>query len=374
MVHNHGNTPVTQVVVRVEILNSQGRILEQSQAPMATGILAPGNSGVFQAELSTFEAPTELTAEVVRFDVTSRIPPPVEVQILSERPDALGGSALFGMLRNPTEKALSVARITLVEADSRGPPVAVSSRTWHPSGLLPGQSLPFLALMTAPSDQGRLQAHVSAAVSSGLEAQRLSLQEAPQLRLDPLGNPLLVGSLHNDAQVPSSVEAFFLVREGEQILTLLHLETPLPIAQGGHWPYALSEFPTWPLNRGDLQTNEALTVQTYFPPRAPLGQRQLVALHARIVGFEDTGSALILRGVVTNRHRAAVYAPTARAAALSLDGHLLTADWHRVSPMLEPGATARFLLLLPLPQGWRSSELELDLQAQALIDPPRGAR
>ena len=91
----------------------------------------------------------------------------------------------------------------------------------------------------------------------------------------------------------------------------------------------------------------------------------LVDVQVDVSTFLSVGSAIFIRGTIHNPMDFDVEAATVYAEVRSSTGELVTAGWSVVEA-LEPGASAEFVLDLPIPVGMDATLTEYDLRAIGL--------
>jgi hypothetical protein len=196
-----------------------------------------------------------------------------------------------------------------------------------------------------------------------------SMKQYPEVVLDPQENILLRGMIHNEDQISRWLSAEVAIFYQDQIVSLTSLAPPFPLGPGEMRGFGLTDFPGWRerLKALDGQLGE-LSLQLFYDPLGCVEFKgQIHHLNVDILGFESTGSTLIIRGSATNPSLYDLSLPTVQAEIRSTAGYLQTSSWNLLDTAISQGQAIDFILGIRLPTGMEVSEMEMDVTGIAIL-------
>ncbi len=278
---------------------------------------------------------------------------------------AQGELAILGLVSNPDPVPARLQSLSLVAIDPNGQPSARANLRYGPSLLAGGERVPFLAVAAHNPGHARWEAVASA--ETGDRAGAIELLGEPDLRFTPQGAPFVLGQLHNPAGEPQVARLLLTLWEGDRLLTLTGLDAPVALGPGEQLSFSATDFPGFDL-RADAVTMEDLRVEARVESVAT--DATAVPLAVTVEVFHSVGSALFLRGTVTNQQSRSLDIPAVLAEVRNLNGELWTAGWTVMTGSLGPGEQRDFVLELPLEQAIDPASAEFDLRAYGTTASP----
>lgn len=357
LLENPSRQPLTDLQLRVSLLDSAGRSFQARTAVPALPVVPAGAAVPFQVTFPKTGSPVEAEVQVLQAKPVEGVArlPEVRARVEEIRPTAEGGLALLGTLE--AEVPVESLALVLLGLDGSGQPLALSQPALLPDRMHAGRA-PFLALV-GQVEVVRWQAFTVALPASGA-APALAL-EPPGLVADPQGNPFLLGTLRNDDPRPLLPRVTFGLRRGDRWLSVFPLQAAAPLPPGEARPFSVSQFPAWPPGHGmeDVEIEAWVNAE---PAAAP------IPLSVQMGRFEQVGSGLFLGGAVVNTGPTGTWEVAVVASVWGPGGALWTAGEAPVAARLAPGEAAEFLLRLPLPAEADLKAAEFDVRA--LGSPP----
>ncbi len=239
---NQGNGSVQDVTLRVSLADAHGNILERSNTALAVPLLGPNASAPFSAEFRT-TAGDQVKVEVTGYSPAPKPPLPINITLIRRGRTGDGQLAVVGSMANPNAQAVQVAGLALVATDAEGELVNMSTSWRGLTGLAPGQSAPFLALLPPSDDTAHLQSFTAGLASQALSVPPVDLAIPPVLKTDDQGNLIALGAIHNHTGSPALGRVVVsLIGTGGPASVSLYA-SPIPLAPDEDRPFALTDFP-----------------------------------------------------------------------------------------------------------------------------------
>ncbi len=369
LVGNPLNQPVSLSPVQVRLADEAGVVLAEGEAQLAIDRLMPGEqspfalafSGVLEASTAQAEAPAQPAETFRRARVVLRD--------LRTWPEIPGGWVVIGSLVNRSSAPAAVDGAAVLTRQPSGLATGVTQASGLCSYLLPGESCPFTARFPAGLEPLDLTGFVDAAETARLATPSLSFPDEVRLLADVRGDPLVVGSLRNEADDPLWVAIQVMLRRGAETVTAGWVMPPVPVLPGETRAFALADFPAWgPLSAEAEWEIEDLEVELAIDPRRTISApEERTSLEAEVAQFEQVSDRLFLRGSLRNGWTSEVARPSALATVRRTDGRLVTAGWVTLAGPLAPEEAGDFLLVLPLPPRADVAMSEFDLIGSGVI-------
>jgi hypothetical protein len=402
LVENRSQNAVGQVRLRVDLFDAAGEIVAEGIADALMSNLLPGESSPFSVSFDIAAAPIEAQiqalplipvhqsadgqpADDVPIDDQQAINEPVDDQFADgretdHRPELVfeldeffvtgsGELAIMGSVTNPGSRHVALDSIGFLGRAPDGGVKLVAEMQFGPSQLGPGgDSAPFLAL--APQNPGAVQwtAFHDGRIVKPPNAGSLEILGVPKLHLTAQGAPFVVGTLTNSGDDPIAGSVMVSLFDGNRLIGLWQVETPRPLGAGEQLPFVAFGFPGVSL-RFDPGDPDAIRVETRVEDSAADPAPPFIELPIDVSAFLSVGSAIFIRGTIRNPMDFEVDAATVYAEVRSTFGELVTAGWSRAET-LAPGASAAFVLDLPIPVGLNATLTEYDLRAIGLKAQP----
>lgn len=305
-------------------------------------------------------APTPLAAVATTSPESAGTGSTVElaVEIGDQFITSQGELAILGVVSNPDLAPARLQLLSLVAIDPNGQPSARANLRYGPSLLMGGERVPFLAV--AAHNPGHARWEVVASAATGGTAGTIELLGEPDLRLTPQGAPFVLGQLHNPAGEPQDARLLLTLWQGDRLLSVCGLDTPVALGPGEQLSFSAIDFPGFELRAGGVAA-EDLRVEARVESAAASATAEPLALTVEV--FHSVGSALFLRGTVTNQQSRSLDLPAVLAEVRSLNGELWTAGWTVMTGSLGPAEQRDFVLELPLEQEIDPALAEFDLRA-----------
>lgn len=363
-VQNRSDTAVDELRLNVELVEPDGNVLAGIViVPVQRG-LEPGQRTPFAAE---FEGVTGVA--MAQVEPVSQAVQAIQLAELSidmgeqfVMPD--GRLAILGTLTNDEAELVALNQLGLLAVDTRSQPRLLAGMQAGPAYLAPGETAPFLASADHNPGQARWEAYYDARVAESSTAATIESVPDLDLRFTPQGAPFVLGELTNSAAEPQRIRMQVALMDGQRLLSLGELETPVALEPGTRLGYTLAAFPAYALRLGKTPPEQLSVVGRLESIPEPAHQ---LPLRVSVDAFHSVGSTLFVRGSLTNEQVAALARPAVLAEVRLVTGELWTAGWTVLSAPVEPGASAEFVLELPLAEELEPTELEFDLRAFGVV-------
>ena len=368
LLENSSGFAVADIQVSVSLEDPRGEKLAETTVLPALPHLGPGEVTPFEARFHDVGAVTGAEARVL----LARRTPIQRADPVISQPEVFvgedGSTLLLGLISNPGGLPIAIDGLAYLGMNSRAEPRALALALHAPGWLEAGASSPFLASVAGTQEGLRWVAFVDAQEQVEALQPGISLNGPPVLQLTAQGLPFAVGTLMNSSDQARRAGLLLVVRHADQVLSVSTLASPFPIGPGEQLPFGQADFPGLSLRVAELGLDPAaLTLEAQADPRAsdpfPDHRNQL---EVQIESFETVGSAVFLRGAVTNPHSVSLSRPSLFAALSTTEGELLTAVWRELAAGLAGGERLEFVVDLPFPAAGDLSMAEFDLVAYGL--------
>ena len=368
LLENGSGFAVADIQLSVWLEDPSGEKLAEATVLPALAHLGPGEVTPFEAQFQGIGAVTGVEARVL----LARRAPIQRAEPLISQPEVLvgedGSTLLLGLISNPGSLPVAIDGLAYLGMSSGEEARALALALHAPGWLEAGVSSPFLARAAGSPEELRWVAFVDAQEQVEVLQPGVSLSGPPRLQLTAQGLPFAVGTLVNSSEQARRAALLLVVRYEDQALSVSSLASPFPIGPGEQLPFGQADFPGLSLRVAELGLDPAaLTLEAQVDPRAsepfPDHRNQL---EVRIESFETVGSAVFLRGAVTNPHSMSLSRPSLYAALSTTEGELLTAGWRELAARLAGAERLEFVVDLPFPAAGDLSMAEFDVVAYGL--------
>ncbi len=367
LVENLSTVTAGEVWLNLSLLGSGGERLGEQETSLALPHLAPGETAPFSAYFEAADAPSGATAEVSRYLPAQFERIGVAVVGMTSSPTADGRVAVRGKVVNATDEDVEVHEIAILATDADGSPLALAPAAARRTRLEAGAEAPFLALLPSAVESAGLTAFVDATAITSPQPPRLALVSAPIVLEDEQGDPFVLGVIRNGDSRPRIASVVVSLENGEEIVGVAQVVTPIPLGPGESRPFTATEFPGLASALEAGATSGELHAQAWVdPPTSEEPDLRVVPLAVQLTSFEAIGGTLFLRGSVQNDTGERVLTATVLIAVRSIEGSPLTAGWGVAAEALEAGASADFVVELVLPRGTDLALSEYDVVADGL--------
>ncbi len=361
IVGNRSESAHEQVRIQLNLFDSQGTGLGSSTT---VGLIDPLPAGAQTPFWIRVRLPNRELA-TVQPSLTSRpaddvVTADLTVAIGQQFVTASGERALFGTVTNDQDAAVQVSGLALLAIAPDSRPRALAQMRIGPTLLAAGESTPFLAVSMANPGHVEWRPYSGGVIADVPISHEVESFAPPELHFTPQGAPYVIGELEMSGSTAQRVRLSFTIRGRDRLLTMGNLETYVPLQPGTRLGYAATDFPGAML-RGVTPDTENLSVELRL--ESIPDSSAMLPLAARVDVFHSVGSALFLRGSLTNENTLSVDFPAVFVEVRRLDGELWTAGWADLSGPLEAGDQQDFVLQLPLDEELDLATLELDLRA-----------
>lgn len=382
LIENQGQIRVGQVQLKVTLLDATGKVIAEESARTLMSNLLPGEASPFSVSFEGVAAPAEARVETLpqepangsTIDGRQDDGPLTNGRQNDHRPELFseleeffvigsGELAMMGFITNPGNRPIVLDSLGFLGRALNDSEKSLAVMQFGPNQLDPGETAPFLAL--APENPGAVEWILfhDGLIADPPSPSSLEILGNPMLHLTAQGAPFVVGVLANSGEAAAGSVLISLF-DGNRLIGLWELETPRPLEAGEQLPFTAFGFPGVSL-RFDPSDPNAIRVETRVEESTANRAPALVDLQVDVSTFLSVGSAIFIRGTIHNPMDFDVEAATVYAELRSPTGELVTAGWSVVEA-LEPGASAEFVLDLPIPVGMDATLTEYDLRAIGL--------
>ena len=376
LVENQSESPVGQVQLLVSLIDEEGEFIDSQSVTGLMSNLLPGEASPYSVRFNSAAAALEAQVDISSLDSADGLT--TDRQLSDQRPELVfeleeffltgnGELAILGFIANPGNRHVALDSFGFVGRAANDSVKSLAVMQFGPKQLAPGEKVPFLAL--APENPGAVRwipfhdgLHADSPSSSSLE-----VREEPRLHLTAQGAPFVVGTLVNTGETAAG-SVLISLYNGNRLIGLWEMKTPRPLEAGEQLPFVAFGFPGISLrfDPGDL---DAIQVETRVEESAADAAGTLIDMPIDVSTFHSVGSAIFIRGTIHNPMDFEVHAATIYAEVRSSTGELVTAGWS-APESLSAGASADFVLDLPIPVGMDATLSEYDLRAIGLRAEP----
>ena len=373
---NQSESPIGQVRLLVSLIDAAGEVIESQSVTGLMSNVLPGEASPYSVSFSSATAPLEAQVEI--FSLDSANGSTTDSQLSDQRPELAfeleeffltgnGELAILGFITNPGNRHIALDSFGFVGRAANDSVKSLAVMQFGPKQLAPGETVPFLAL--APENPGAVR---WIPFHDGLHAESrssisLDVHEEPRLYLTAQGAPFVVGTLVNTGETAAGSVLISLF-DGNRLIGLWEVKTPRPLEAGEQLPFVAFGFPGISL-RFDPGDPKAIQVETRVEESATGAAGTLIDMPIDVSTFLSVGSAIFIRGTIHNPTDFEVDAATVYAQVRSSTGELVTAGWS-APESFSAGASADFVLDLPIPVGMDATLTEYDLRAIGLRAEP----
>lgn len=363
-VENQGKTGVHSLKLRVALLDAANQELAAATIRPLLSNLAPGEHSPFSVNFESVGEAVAAEIELLDYELMEFQRAELEVRLEEFFDLESGELALFGSITNPETQSVVLSEIGFLAEGPGNLSLFLAPMAYGPHTLAPKETVSFIAL--APEDPGlaRWSSYHDGSIEFQPPLVALELVGPPHLEFTPQGLPFVVGTLVNRGRAPEQGGVLLFLHEGERLVSMLNIQTPLPLDVQEQLPFAAFGFPGFELRRRS-DDPEAFRVEARVESQlAELGQIQ-VLLPVDVSAFHSVGSVLFIRGSVHNPLDESLRSAAVFAEVRSVTGELLTAGWSSAEGLV-PGESQAFVVELPLPEGVDATLSEYDLRAIGL--------
>lgn len=278
----------------------------------------------------------------------------------------------LGEIRNPGSASVAIADLAVIHSEDGSGLSGFGHLLAGPSLLSPGEGAPFMIELLAKGADDTLKSFIMAETVAAPPAINLTISKAPEVHLDPQGNPFLIGEMANEEGKSAWLSALVgLKLDGDWVL-VLDVNHPLPLEPGEKRSFTSTELPGLRnrLHKEELKPEDVEFETWIHHSRASSLAPAAAPLQLEVHLYEIVGSSIFIRGLVTNAGTLELYNPTVHATIFSTSGRLVSSDWHNPVAALLPGASEEFLLRLPLASEENPTTFEPHIWAAGLLEPP----
>jgi hypothetical protein len=368
---NHRTDAVSAIEISVvlQLPSDQNPVRQRVSLPYQH--ILPSEKVPFRFDFPNQSSPESVLLDVVNFQVSHSEDAKLNVELSGKSLTSENEIALYGWITNPLNDFVQIHNFNFLVGPSSEEPTALISSHSHPSSIFPKQSVPFLVTLDLIQDQSLESFHVfiDATVLSEQVNPSFSMKQFPEVVLDPQGNLLLRGMVQNQDQISRWLSAEVALFYEDQIVSLTSLAPPFPLGPDEVRGFGLTDFPGWRERLKDLDGQPGeLSMQLFYDPLGCVEFKgQIKHLPVDILGFESTGSTLIIRGSATNPSSDDLSMPAVQAEIRSTTGYLQTSNWSLLNRTISQGQAIDFILGIRLPTGIELAEMEMDVIGIAIL-------
>ncbi|MCL4368373.1 MAG: hypothetical protein M1337_04310, partial [Actinobacteria bacterium] len=199
LITNDSSAGAVGLKLRLSLLDAPGQTLATQEITPVIDRLAPGETSPFTTRFGGAPEAVRIRAEVAAARSASFERAPITVQALQAAADSSGGLAVVGTLTNEGSRPAAIAQIAVAARDA-GKLIAVGGRDAGMSYVRPGESVPFLAHLSATASGAELTAWVDAVETSTPDPSPTAVTASARVATTSQGLPFIVGSVRNTDQ------------------------------------------------------------------------------------------------------------------------------------------------------------------------------
>jgi len=368
---NNRIEPVTEVEIRATLQFQSNETPIQQEISLPFHHVLPSEKVPFLIRFPIQVPPEKDILEVINFQISGYQDAIIEVDLAGKTSNFEGESILYGWITNPENHPAQIHNFDLLAGISMDQPTSLESTYFHPTSILPHQSVPFLFSLDHLQDQPleSFFPFIDATRIPKLVEPSLSLPQYPEAMLDPQGNLLIRGIIQNNDQISRWVSAEVVLFYQDHIVSLTSMNPPFPLRPGEARPFGLTNFPGWRTRLDELggQLDEISIVLFNDPLGSAEFKGQILDLTIEILGFESTGSTLLIKGTAANPSSHLLSQPAVQAEIRTTAGIVQTSNWMQLGETLPQGESIDFVLGIRLPDGIKLSDMEFDVTGSAIL-------
>jgi hypothetical protein len=369
---NNTTHAVTEVEIRATIYFNTNEPPIWKEISLPYQHILPSERVPILIDFSIQLAPKNVSLEVVSFKRSGYEDAKLEIELIGTTFTLEGEHILYGWITNPDNTTVQIHQLYFLARSSLDNPTALLSSSFHPSSIFPQQRVPFLVTLDTWQEQGSdsFEPFIDATIIPELEEPSFSIPQYPEAILDPQGNILVRGIIQNQDEISMWVSATVAMLYQDQIVSVATMNPPFPLGPGETRGFGLTNFPGWKERLDELGGQlDDLSIEVFYDP---LGCRefkgQIAYLTVEVIGFESTGSTLLLRGNASNPSSHTLSQPAIQAEIRTTTGVLQTSNWILLDEIIAQGQTINFVLGIKLPQGIKLSDMEIDVTGTAILE------
>jgi hypothetical protein len=369
LIRNDTDIPASSIEVRVSLGLRSTNLIDQQMTILPISLLQPSEEFPFTLAFPDTAQADQVEIIVMDYQSSAETDIKLEVEISGVGRTESGQFAILGWLSNPHSSSAQIHNSLLVYSDPETDILTFKSPDLHPSTIPPSQKVPFMTILEQDPTELSITPYFDATALDPLGNLSISFPQRATIAVDSQGNPLLVGSIRNEGTLPRWLSCIVALQSQDQLVSLSQLAPPIPLTAGEIRAYGLTHFPGWRTHfiENELKVEDIHSDFFCDPLAYAEFSGQIFTLDSEVVGFEVTGSSLIIRGEVYNRTSHPLSNAVIQADLRSVDGTIQTSNFILLDEMLEIGSTSTFILPVRLPEGSLLSKLEIDVRANALL-------
>jgi hypothetical protein len=368
VMQNLSSHAVTDVLLHIWLYDASGHVIAEQEIPLALQRVESGMMCPFEATFEEVEVPISAGVEVRAYRLAAADAQEVEVQDLVVATDAVGKRIILGRLVNHSSQPVALEGLALLIRGQTGQALQVAMPSAIPEIIAPQAWSPFAATIDGPAGTIEVIPFVDATTLPASPSSPIALSGSLSLEADSQGNPFVVGRIHNAAEEPRWASFLVGLLAGDELLSVVAVQPPLPILADETRPFALADFPALAFRMASLGAQfKDLHAEVWINPMPSQAKApDIPRLAVQISRYEPVGASLFISGQVMNQYEVEISSPSVFVAVYHTNGSLLTAGWLGVGEVLAPGETEPFQLAIRMPARSHPSTLEFDIWAAGL--------
>jgi hypothetical protein len=207
VVQNHSEETLGNILVSIQIQDSGSSVIGLVTVPLSTGLLYPGENGVFfHAFLNVHPSTPQVSAGIVAYDVSGSERIDLEIQNVNVTPDNNGDLHVSGEIFNSNKIPTYIDQVVVAFFDGNGLITSANSRSIGSHYLEPGEVGPFRVSIPLPEEwiepTAEYTLYIRATRGSLLGLHDLTIESRASHFFDQEGVFHLVTQVTNDSDQP----------------------------------------------------------------------------------------------------------------------------------------------------------------------------
>ena len=367
LIANDSSKSWGNIQLDVQLYNSLNRVVAERMTQPTLSTLAPGEVSPFFVRFPNSTQADHAEATVIHTEPTISERIDISVTELETRAAADGMIEIIGEIKSLSYGHTAIENAGVVIFDKNDPiiefvPIALRQTYLNPRG-----STPFIVRIAPQYAESSREYFVSVIEIDEPDTPTISILDEPVPHYTAQGMPYLIGTLSNASNRAQWASALALVEHDGRLAYMFDVHSPIPLAPGVKRPFHVDISEIAPLLDEGSRDGE-VTIQWYVDPvQSREALKRPASLALNIDQIETIGSTVYYRGSISNPYDVEIENPSILGALRTVNGDLVSAGWAQPADKLIPGETSTFTLALDLPEGSKSWDLEIDLQALGVV-------
>jgi hypothetical protein len=364
LIENQSRQIVSSVEIQLTVFDTRNDPLAIDSLQLPAQELSPGEMSPFQFTLRSIPQPDYVAVQTVGYQLKSNsLKIDLETAGWETSLTSDGRWIQMGVLTNPSDQWVRLTDSYGIVLDEHAEVIEVDTYIETYTVLPPSESVPFLTQLHL-AQQGEIEIYADGHPIDPPVLYELEIPADAALLENDQGKLFLLGSVKNLETSSLDVILHFSLQIGDQQVSYTSYASILPLSPGETRFFLLEDLPGLAKRVEEEELSlEEVEIQMDQDRGTEISTVDLQPLDVEVVGFESTGSTLLLQCVIQNPSSTQVGSPSVILVVYQIDGSPLTATETTIAQEILADEEIHTVLALPLPVDVDLMMTEFDLRA-----------